>query len=97
MGCHFVFPLLIEGGLFSIRLVLAFATCFQIFYIFVLFSLPYRWLCVEMAKISLFIRTRKGGQGRYIASVPLKKLEKLSKFRKKRWTFKDGWLILEAF
>lgn len=50
-----------------------------------------------MPKISLFIRTRKGGQGRYIASVPLKKLEKLSKFRKKRWTFKDGWLILEAW
>jgi len=50
-----------------------------------------------MSKISLFIRKRKQGQGCYIASVPLKKLEKLSKFRKKRWTFKDGWLILEAF
>ena len=77
--------------------MLAFATCFQTFYIIVLFLLPYRWLCLKMAKISLFIRTRKGGQGRYIASVPLKKLEKLSKFRKKRWEFKDGWLILEAY
>ena len=48
-----------------------------------------------MAKIRLYIRTRK--QGSYIASVPLKKLVKLSGFRKKRWEFKDGWLILEAF
>ena len=48
-----------------------------------------------MSKISLYVRTRK--QGSYIASVPLKKLVKLSKFRKKRWEFKDGWLILEAF
>jgi len=48
-------------------------------------------------KISLYIRTRKQGQGCYIASVPLKKLTKLSEFRKKRWTFKDGWLILEAY
>ena len=48
-----------------------------------------------MPKISLYIRTRK--QGSYIASVPLKKLTKLSEFRKKRWTFKDGWLILEGF
>ena len=47
-----------------------------------------------MVKILLYIRTRK--QGSYIASVPLKKLVKLSKFRRKRWTFKDGWLILEA-
>lgn len=50
---------------------------------------------LKMSKISLFIRCRK--QGCYIASVPLKKLVKLSKYRKKRWKFKDGWLILEAF
>ena len=48
-----------------------------------------------MAKLRLFVRSRK--QGSRIESVPLKKLVKLSKFRKRRWTFKDGWLILEAF
>jgi len=47
-----------------------------------------------MTKINLFVRKRK--QGCYIASVPLKKLVKLSGFRQKRWEFKDGWLILEA-
>jgi hypothetical protein len=46
-------------------------------------------------KIRLFVRSRK--QGSRIESVPLKKLVKLSEFRKKRWMFKDGWLILEAF
>jgi len=97
LGFSFWFSSLNRGGLFNIRLVLAFATCFQTFYIIVLFLLPHRWLCLKMSKISLFVRTRRGGQGRYIASVPLKKLEKLSKFRKKRWTFKDGWLILEAY
>lgn len=50
---------------------------------------------VRMGKISLLIRTRK--QGSRIDSIPLRKLVKLSKFRKKRWSFKDGWLILEAF
>lgn len=48
-----------------------------------------------MSKISLRIHTRK--QGSRIDSIPLKKLVKMSEFRKKRWTFKDGWLILEAF
>ena len=47
-----------------------------------------------MADILLYIRTRK--QGSYIASVPLKELKKLSAKRKRRWSFKDGWLILEA-
>jgi len=47
--------------------------------------------------IKLFVRTRK--QGSYIASVPLQKLDKFSKSPEKsrRWSFKDGWLILEAF
>jgi hypothetical protein len=49
----------------------------------------------EVAKIRLFVRSRK--QGSYIASVPLKRLVKLSGYDKKRWEFKDGWLILEAF
>ena len=48
-----------------------------------------------MSKIRLFVRKRK--QGSRIESVPLKKLIKFSEYRKKRWTFKDGWLILEAF
>ena len=48
-----------------------------------------------MAKLRLFVRSRK--QGSRIESVPLKKLIKLSGFRRRRWTFKDGWLILEAF
>ena len=48
-----------------------------------------------MSKIRLFVRTRK--QGSYIASVPLKRLVKLSGYNKRRWEFKDGWLILEAF
>ena len=52
-----------------------------------------------MAKkvIKLFVRTRK--QGSYIASVPLERLRKLSESSAKyrRWSFEDGWLILEAF
>jgi len=48
----------------------------------------------EVSKIMLFVRCRK--QGCYIASVPLKKLVKLSEFKERRWEFKDGWLILEA-
>ena len=52
-----------------------------------------------MAKksIKLFVRTRK--QGSYIASVPLQKLDKFAEAPEKsrRWSFEDGWLILEAF
>lgn len=55
----------------------------------------YHRVLVRMGKISLFIRTRK--QGSRIDSIPLRKLIKLSKLRKKRWMFKDGWLILEAW
>jgi hypothetical protein len=43
----------------------------------------------------LFLRVRE--QGCRIESVPLKQLILLSGFRKKRWMFEDGWLILEAF
>jgi len=50
-----------------------------------------------MAKIRLFVRTRKNNKGSYIASVPLKQLVKLSGYDKTRWSFEDGWLILEAF
>jgi hypothetical protein len=48
-----------------------------------------------MAKLRLFVKVRK--QGSRIESVPLKRLKKLSGYDKKRWEFKDGWLILEAF
>jgi hypothetical protein len=48
-----------------------------------------------MPKVSLFVRARK--QGSRIESVPLKQLVKLSGYRKKRWSYEDGWLILEAF
>ena len=48
-----------------------------------------------MAKLRLFVRSRK--QGSRIESVPLKRLIKLSGCHKRRWDFKDGWLILEAF
>jgi len=47
-----------------------------------------------MPRLRLFVRSRK--QGSRIESVPLKQLVKLSGFRKRHWTFKDGWLILEA-
>jgi hypothetical protein len=49
--------------------------------------------------IPLFVKTRKNNKGYYIASIPLKKLAKLSKAPEKsrHWSFKDGWLILEAF
>ena len=50
-----------------------------------------------MSKIRLYVRTRKQLKGSYIASVPLKRLVKLSEYRKRRWEFKNGWLILEAF
>ena len=48
-----------------------------------------------MSKIRLFVRSRK--QGSRIESVPLKRLVELSGRRKRRWSFEDGWLILEAF
>ena len=52
---------------------------------------------VGVAKIRLFVCTRKNNKGSYIASVPLKQLVKLSGYRKTRWSYEDGWLILEAF
>jgi len=48
-----------------------------------------------MAKIHLYIKPYKGGAK--VDSVPVKQLIKLSAYRKRRWDFKDGWLILEAF
>lgn len=48
-----------------------------------------------MGKVRLFVRVRK--QGCRIESVPFRRLIELSAYRKKRWSFEDGWLILEAF
>jgi hypothetical protein len=49
--------------------------------------------------IRLFVGTRKQGSGSYIASVPLLQLRKFSEApdKSRRWSFEDGWLILEAF
>jgi hypothetical protein len=46
-------------------------------------------------KILLRVRSR-GKRGYDISSVPFKQLEKANKRWKKRWEFKDDWLILEA-
>ena len=48
-----------------------------------------------LGKIHLFVRVRM--QGARVESVPLRRLVELSGFRKRRWDFEDGWLILEAF
>ena len=48
-----------------------------------------------MPNIRLFVCVRK--QGSRIESIPLKQLVKLSGYRKRHWSFEDGWLILEAF
>jgi hypothetical protein len=48
-----------------------------------------------LGKIRLFVRVRS--QGCRIESVPLGRLVELSVYRKRRWDFVDGWLILEAF
>ncbi|MEM3377534.1 MAG: hypothetical protein QXV09_07205 [Candidatus Bathyarchaeia archaeon] len=45
-------------------------------------------------KIRLKVTVRKGAR---IESVPLRQLEKASGYKKKRWEFENGWLILEAF
>jgi len=49
----------------------------------------------QVPKIRLYVKTYK--QGSRIASVPLRRLKKLAQYKKRRWDFKDGWLILEAF
>jgi hypothetical protein len=48
-----------------------------------------------VGKIRLFVRVRK--QGARIESIPLMRLVELSGYRKTRWSFQDGWLVLEAF
>jgi len=51
--------------------------------------------CLGLGRIRLYVSSRE--QGSRIESVPLKQLVKLSGYPKTRWSFKDGWLILEAF
>jgi hypothetical protein len=51
---------------------------------------------VKPTKTLLKIRLR-GERGYDISSVPMKKLQKMNGFHKKRWEIKDGFLILEAF
>lgn len=50
---------------------------------------------VWMSRLRLFVKVRK--QGSRVESVPLKRLVELSGFRERRWSFEDGWLVLEAF
>ena len=53
-------------------------------------------LLISVGKVRLYLRVRK--QGCRIEPVPLKRLLELSGFRKRRWEFRDGWLVfLEAF
>lgn len=48
-----------------------------------------------LGKVRLFVCVRE--QGCRIESVPLHRLVELSRFRKRRWSLEDGWLVLEAF
>jgi len=43
-------------------------------------------------KVRLFIRVRK--QGAYVASVPLRTVEKMSRRSGKYWYLEEGWLVL---
>ena len=47
-------------------------------------------------KTRLKVRDR-GKRGHDISSVPVKRLEKMKDYRKKKWEYKDGWLILTAY
>jgi fluoride ion exporter CrcB/FEX len=51
--------------------------------------------CLILGKVRLFVSVRK--QGCRVESVPLRRLVLLSTYRKRRWSFVDGWLVLEAF
>lgn len=49
-----------------------------------------------MVKLRLFVRFR-GVHGAYVSSVPVRELIRLSRYCKRRWSFEDGVLVLEAF
>jgi hypothetical protein len=59
------------------------------------FSLVMLMWWFRLGKIRLYVRKRK--QGCYVASVPLRRLVELSGFHKRRWSFEDGWLVLEVW
>jgi hypothetical protein len=44
-----------------------------------------------VSKLRLFVRVRP--QGARIESVPSKRLAELSRYRKRRWSYEDGWLV----
>ena len=88
-GFSFLISSCIYRSLWLIKVIPCFTMCLYICLSFVLVEV------VGLGKMRLYVRSRK--QGSYIASVPLKQLVKLSACRRRRWDFKDGWLILEAF
>ena len=49
--------------------------------------------------VRLFVGTRKQGSGSYVASVHMLQLLKLAEApdKSRRWSFENGWLILEAY
>lgn len=49
-----------------------------------------------MTKAILKIRQR-GERGYDISSVPMKKLQKMASFQKRKWEIKGEFLVLEAF
>lgn len=63
--------------------------------VLVIFVVRVRGCVVFLGKVRLFVVVR--GHGGRIESVPLRRLVLLSAYRKRRWSFVDGWLILEAF
>ena len=48
-----------------------------------------------LGKVRLLLVVR--GHGCRVESVPLKRLVRLANYRKRRWSFEDGWLVLEGF
>ncbi len=48
-----------------------------------------------LGRVRLFVSVRK--QGTRVESVPLRRLVQLSGYRKRRWSFEDGVLTLEAW
>ena len=49
-----------------------------------------------LAKLCLAVKYR-AGHGAYVPSVPLRRLIELSQYRRLHWSYKDGWLTLEAY
>jgi hypothetical protein len=52
------------------------------------------WNVRVSRRLTSYLNSKRGF---YVASVLLKRLVRLSGYRKKRWKFEDGWLILETF